>query len=57
MTQAHASRKEGVSLTHDFSDATETGNYSCTELKRCSKIEKHYSNIRKEGFFAELKKA
>jgi hypothetical protein len=47
--------KAGKALSiHDFSDATETGNYSCSELKHWIRIEKHYSNIRKEGFFAEL---
>lgn len=40
--------------THDYSDAAETGNYSCSQLKNWIKIEKHYSNIRKEGFFDEL---
>lgn len=40
--------------THDFSDAADTGNYSCSQLKHWIKIEKHYSNIRKEGFFDEL---
>lgn len=38
----------------DFSGAADSGNYSCLQLKRWIKIEKHYSNIRKEGFFEEL---
>ena len=44
-----------VKITHDFSDAAEIGNYSCNQLKKWIRIEKHYSNIRKESFFNELK--
>ena len=46
--------EHGSMTTHDFSLAAETGNYTCSQLKRWIKIEKHYSNIRKEGFFDEL---
>ena len=58
VAQTHIHSHTGSSrvhqASHDYTDATETGNYSCTQLKKWIKIEKHYSNIRKEGFFDEL---
>jgi hypothetical protein len=36
---------------HEFSNVADNGTYSCSELQKWSKVEKHYSNDRSKSFF------